>query len=45
MSQQNETKTKPAEPDYQRVVEKISVPLPGGGVCLQQRVYWVQRRH
>lgn len=42
--QQNETKTKPAEPDYRRVVEEIRVPLPGGGSYLQKREYWVQRR-
>lgn len=45
MSQQrNETKPKPAEPEYELVVQAIRVPLPGGGICWQRREYWVQSR-
>jgi len=44
MTQQNETKPKPAEPEYQVIVEAIRVPLPGGSWYWQRREYLVQRR-
>jgi len=44
MTQQNETKHKPAEVEYELVVQPICVPLPGGGSYWQRREYWVQRR-
>ncbi len=42
--QQNEPKPKPAEPEYELVVQPIRVALPGGGSYWQRREYWVQRR-